>query len=342
MSYIKGEMNMPNNRIEVSIIVPVYNEEKHIVKNLKQLVKQNFKSVEFILVNDGSTDNTLTIINDFLNNINDNRFKVYTKENGGASSARNYGIDKSQGQYLMFKDADDLCTNDYVKSYYEAIIKSNTDIAFFGIERVDSNGKNLNWPKMEALTINGKINAHELLRIYAEQKLRGYSVTYISKRSLWKNVRFKEGLSYQEDSLALLELIINNQSLLACMNNRAYYYYVLNPESITRNVNSKIYWQAVEVDKKIINEIKDNSYFSDLVPDMYAHNLTNLSTLIGYCTINKDNNYYLKAREEYLFSFKNARIGRQFKVKRYIQVLLLLINNKTLTSNVYKRIMKNN
>lgn len=333
---------LANNRTEVSVIVPIYNEEDHIVDCLKQLKEQDFINAEFILIDDGSTDQTLKIIEKFLINNRDERFKIYTKKNGGASSARNYGIDRAKGYYLMFKDADDLCTSNYISSYYEAIKNENVDIAFFGIERVNSNGESMNWPEMKALNISGKIDAHNLLDIYSRQELRGYSVTYISKRSLWKKVRFNEKFSYQEDSLALLELILNNPSLVAHMNKESYYYYVLNPQSLTRNVNADVYWQAVNVDNRIINKMKKTNFFEDLIPNMYAHNLTNLSTLIGYCLINNDYLNYKKARKQYLSSFIKSKIDKSFKLKRYFQVLLLIINNKFLTTAIYRKVMRNN
>lgn len=326
--------------VKVSVIVPIYNEEVHIINLIEQLKNQDFKNAEFLLINDGSTDNTLAKMTTYLKNNPDKRFKILTKNNNGVSSARNLGLAKAKGEYIMFKDADDLCTSDYVSSYYKAIEKRKTDIVFFGLKRLSSTLKPVDWPEMKALKIKEKVNAHRLLKIYAKQELRGYSVTYISKRKLWENVSFNENLVYQEDSLALLELIINNPSLTACMNESSYYYYVNNPLSTTRNVNAKIYWQAVFVDNKIINEMAKNEYFIDLIPEMHSHNLTNYSTLIGFCLINNDLQNYKMARKEYLSSYKAARVSNELKLKRYIQFLLFKFNNKALLRMIYKNIMR--
>ena len=102
--------------MKISIIIPVYNSKKYLRKCLTSLKKQSYKNLEIILINDGSTDNSLDICNQYKKI--DKRFKVYTKKNGGTSSARNYGIKKSTGDYITFVDNDDFindnkCFEDY-------------------------------------------------------------------------------------------------------------------------------------------------------------------------------------------------------------------------------------
>ena len=95
------------NNLKVSIIVPVYNKELYIVDCLKSLLSQTFQDWECILVDDGSTDNSLSIIRDFINH-NPRNWSILCKKNEGPSSARNLGILNSRGKYLAFLDADDL------------------------------------------------------------------------------------------------------------------------------------------------------------------------------------------------------------------------------------------
>lgn len=89
----------------VSIIIPVYNSEKYIDRCINSIVNQTYKDIEIILIDDGSSDRSIDIINNYVNK--DNRIKVYTQKNAGPSSARNYGLDVSTGDYVMFVDADD-------------------------------------------------------------------------------------------------------------------------------------------------------------------------------------------------------------------------------------------
>lgn len=104
---------------KVSVILPVYNEENYIATCLKSLLNQTLKEIEIICINDGSTDNSLSILREFQQK--DNRISVVEKENEGAAIARNIGINLAKGKYLAFLDADDFFENDMLrKSYYKA------------------------------------------------------------------------------------------------------------------------------------------------------------------------------------------------------------------------------
>ena len=90
---------------KISIIVPVYNTEKYIRQCLDSILNQTYQNFECLLINDGSSDNSLSIAESFAQN--DSRMKVFTKENGGPSSSRNYGLNKVSGEFITFVDADD-------------------------------------------------------------------------------------------------------------------------------------------------------------------------------------------------------------------------------------------
>lgn len=111
----------------ISIIIPVYNAEKYLKKTLRCVKKQSFKDFECVLINDGSSDGSQSIIDEFCNT--DERFKTYYKDNGGVSSARNLGLEKSVGKYTIFYDADDIIPRDSVNFLYESITSGNADMA---------------------------------------------------------------------------------------------------------------------------------------------------------------------------------------------------------------------
>ena len=91
---------------KISVIVPVYNTEKYIKKCLDSIINQTYSNIEIIIINDGSTDNSELIINEYLKEYPD-KIKYYKKENGGLSDARNYGVTKATGDYICFVDSDD-------------------------------------------------------------------------------------------------------------------------------------------------------------------------------------------------------------------------------------------
>ena len=115
--------------LQVSIVIPIYNSEKYLRECLDSLALQDHGSVEFIMVDDGSTDGSVAIAEGYLD---DNRFILYKKENGGASSARNYGIIRSSGNYIGFVDSDDIVHPKMVSTLYSLAIKENADIVGSG------------------------------------------------------------------------------------------------------------------------------------------------------------------------------------------------------------------
>ena len=100
-------------KAKISIIVPIYNAETTLERCISSLVHQSYKDIEIILVNDGSQDHSLQICERFAKE--DSRIIVIDKENGGVSSARNIGISKAGGEFLMFCDSDDWVKRDYCK-----------------------------------------------------------------------------------------------------------------------------------------------------------------------------------------------------------------------------------
>lgn len=109
------------NKNVVSIIVPGYNVEKYIITCLESIENQTYQNFEVIIIDDGSTDNTGNICDQFSKK--DNRFKVWHTQNGGISKARNIGLEKAKGEYIVFIDSDDYVHKDYIKRLTETIRK---------------------------------------------------------------------------------------------------------------------------------------------------------------------------------------------------------------------------
>lgn len=102
--------------VEISVIIPVYNSEKYIRKCLESLANQTVKEIEVIIVNDGSTDHTAEIIEQYEKE-NDLRIRLFHRENAGQAAARNFAIDKAAGNYIAFMDSDDMWTVTICRSY---------------------------------------------------------------------------------------------------------------------------------------------------------------------------------------------------------------------------------
>lgn len=119
--------------IKVSVIVPVYNTEKYLRQCLDSLANQTLKEIEIIVINDGSKDNSQVILDEYSSKYNN--FKVFVKENGGLSSARNLGIEKSTGKYITFLDSDDFVLSNMYEKMYKKIEEDKSDILVTNLYR---------------------------------------------------------------------------------------------------------------------------------------------------------------------------------------------------------------
>lgn len=115
--------------VKVSVIVPVYNVEDYLAECLDSIINQTFDDIEIICVNDGSTDNSLKILERY--QCLDSRIKIISKENGGLSSARNIGIDNASGKYIYFIDSDDYCSSVTIAECYDNAERNMSDIVIF-------------------------------------------------------------------------------------------------------------------------------------------------------------------------------------------------------------------
>ena len=185
--------------IKFSIILPLYNTEKYISECISSVIDQTYKSWELIIINDGSTDNSLNIAKTFA--LIDNRIKIYSQKNKGVSSARNFGLKKSKGEYIMFLDSDDW----YEKDLLSTIVKYNFDFLCYGYKKVylDKsvviNDANL---EINSLT-SAEINIHTNHCVEGFLPLKVYLRKIINDN----NIKFNEKIHYCEDLLFVDEYI---------------------------------------------------------------------------------------------------------------------------------------
>lgn len=153
---------------KVSIIIPIYNSSSYIEKCVNSVLKQTYKNIEIILINDGSTDNSLDIIKNISSK--NNNVKYYTQKNSGVAKTRNRGIKYSNGDYVMFIDNDDYIDSNYVENFVKEL-DDDTDYIIGGYRRVDLKGntlyskkfKNTPWSYYMFVTPWGKIFKKEFL-----------------------------------------------------------------------------------------------------------------------------------------------------------------------------------
>ena len=218
---------------KVTIIVPFYNVEKYLRKCLDSLINQTYKNLEIIVVDDGSTDNSVKICDEFANR--DNRITVIRQKNGGISIARNAGLDKMTGSFVTFVDSDDYLEINAVEKFLKISITEGADIVcsetiIIFKDRIIHNSNKEN-EKYSTELIKEKI----LL-----DKLGNHAATKFYKAELWKNIRFPEKLVY-EDFYIMPSVCVNAKKIVyKC--EPLYYYNRTNPTSLSSLWNDFNAW----------------------------------------------------------------------------------------------------
>ena len=130
---------------KVSIIIPIYNAENTIEKCISSILKQTYKDYELLLIDDGSTDNSLKVIKKYSKYKN---IRILNQENHGVAYTRNRGIKEATGDYIMFIDNDDFIDSDYIEKHITIISKENSDIVISGYRRINVENKVLHEEKL--------------------------------------------------------------------------------------------------------------------------------------------------------------------------------------------------
>lgn len=208
----------------ISVIVPIYNVENYLRQCLDSILGQTFTNFEVVLVNDGSTDNSGFICQEYARL--DSRFKYFEKENGGVSDARNSGLDLAQGDYVIFLDADDFLFEDHLEKLYIATTLSDADIMIGGYSRFD--GSNFYFYKdhfkRDSLISFTSAQAIQFLDSMLDIQFFNFSTACgkLFKCTLFKELRFPLG-RYAENQFIMWELYLNAESIYA-FNGDSYVY----------------------------------------------------------------------------------------------------------------------
>lgn len=223
---------MTNVPSRVSIIVPVYNVENYLAKCLDSLVKQSLPDIEILVVNDGSKDNSEKIIEGYAQKYPE-KIKAYTKENGGLSDARNFGIDRAIGDYIGFVDSDDYVTETMFEEMLLLAEKHNAKMVISNIQKVDENGKVVQkltqLPNMpEKITLENNFSVFSDISYFACNKL--------FKKELFNQKRFKKGVHF-EDIQLIPQLLLECETIAQTQN--FHYQYLERTDSITKTHTEK-------------------------------------------------------------------------------------------------------
>ena len=330
----------------VSVVVPVYNIKEYIDRCIDSIVNQTYSEIEIIIVDDGSSDGTEQIVDEY-----EKKYKniaVYHTENKGVSAARNLGISKASGKWIIFVDGDDYLENGYVETLVE-LMKKNSDcnLAICNHCEVDGadNKEKFNWFEN---VINGKIEKKDKLML----KLFGVEFCGESSRyfgTVWgrmynlpiiidNNILFPEKLSFGED----LDFNINylHYAHNAYFSPRALYNYRMRSQSASREqVGKEKYIKFYDQCLEIISEYIDKSSQRALIDFIGLHSMYKILSTMGRIGV-KDVKYLVNLRTGFRDTIENPKfeyfdlkkkvlwLAIRYKLAAFLNFLLRIKNKK--------------
>lgn len=302
--------------MKISVIIPVYNVEKYLKRCLDSVISQKYKNLEIILIDDGSTDNSGKICDEYAQK--DKRIIVIHKENGGLSDARNKGLEVCTGDYISFVDSDDWIEEDF----FEYVVNNAKDNDLLIFDYYISNGKNSKWIKYKNSEF--ELTKEKCLIELTKAKIQSYAWNKVYKINLFNDIRFPKGRNYEDQ--AIMHLIVEKSTKIKYCN-KAFYNYYQNPKGITHTVNYKNYRDFLYVN------ILRGRFLKKKYPKVYEYHLNYIySAITKLCWLYKNDERYV-IRYQFLRKFILSRFiknifNTKITLRTKIKILLYVLNVK--------------
>lgn len=304
----------------ISIIIPVYNVIDYIERCLESVINQTFSDIEIIIVNDGSTDQSLLVVNRFAKA--DKRIRVITKENEGLAMARYTGVQSATSPYIYHLDGDDYIESSLLEEVYSEIINKEADILLFNFQYDYSN-----YSKPSVKYPHNEYSNIDLLKYLWRGK--GYYAVwaYIHKRSLYDNVSFYKGLSFAEDAYLTTQLVYNAKKI-CYYDSKPLLHYIIRDSSISNGVIVKSKVDDILLYPELIRQfMQTKPEYSILEEDLVCLKLIAYNTLL-------QRNWFVgakeRSKESVLLIKKYPSLSNVPSVKAFKKLFILFAKNPTL------------
>lgn len=249
--------------VDISVIVPIYNAEKYLNKCIDSLINQTKKELEFILVNDGSTDKTEEIIKSY----KDSRIKYFKNKNQGIGKTRNFGIEKATGKYIMFLDSDDYLKNNACEILYKSVEKTAADLAICDFYKIYDSGEE---EKIKLLSFK-PTTLRKTPSLVNEINLAPWNKLY-KKELITKNkIKFVENLKY-EDAPFVIEAFSKAGKIIKVDEYLNYYLIHGNSETTVRD---KRCFDILKIIDLIRKNTKNEEYLQEEINKLTVRIITN-------------------------------------------------------------------
>lgn len=308
---------MTNVPSKVSIIVPVYNVENYLAKCLDSLINQTLQNIEILVVNDGSTDNSEQIIQEYAQKYPE-KIKAFNKENGGLSDARNFGIDRSTGDYIGFVDSDDYVTATMFEEMLNLAEKHQSKMVICNIQKVDQHG-NVTQKLTQIPNMPEKIELESHFSVFSD--LSYFACNKIFEKGLFNQRRFKKGAHF-EDIQLIPQLLLECDAIAQTQN--FHYQYLERTDSITKTHTEKGL-DILKAVKDVETAFEDSIYLSKRKELKNFQIFEGIYSFLAYLAyVKKEETFYDMSNELELFiKERNIKIKDILNYSRFDKNYLL-------------------
>ena len=316
---------------KISISVPIYNAEKYLSHCIDCLINQTLKDIEIILVDDGSTDSSGSICDEYAEK--DGRIKVVHKENGGSASARQSGFDVANGDYICMCDADDWVELTMYEELYKKALETDADIVMcdYWKEYGGNNRKIISYGKEIPTDNNVIIDAILKGQFPRPVWNKLYKMDFVKANSLY----WEPGINMGEDFLMTLKMLLHPLKMVYLPMKLYHYRRLPGEETYTNNVSLNSYNQMLSIHKWICDHL-DNTFFSTGI----RHNLINIA-FAGLRVNDVISDDYLKKTSLNKLSYSDLINERTLKAMVVIFTKLFGVTaGRCLYRSVYKLVYK--
>lgn len=304
--------------VTFSVIVPVYNVEKYISKCLDSILGQSCDDFEIIVVNDGSPDNSQSVIDNYVEKY-PLKIKSYIKENGGLSDARNYGIDRASGEYMLFIDSDDYISPDLLSELKNTIETEKSDVIRFAAQIVYETGETGEILKCDYFkTCSGEDATEKFIN---NKQYYEPACFYAYRRQFWLDNQFQFSKGKYHEDFGLIPEVIFKADRVSIIDLLGYFY-VQSASSITRESNEekdvkRAYDCLAHFDR--LKLASDESFKNPTIKKKFDSYLANsIIAIIGNLNGEHRQRYILEVKKRKIFDLLLCD-----NLKRYIKKVLL-------------------
>ena len=300
-----------NNTPLISLIIPCYNAEFSLEKCLKSVIEQDYPTLEIIIIDDGSTDNSSKIYEEFQRK--DQRIKIIKQENAGVANARNKGIKSANGEHLCFVDSDDWVEKNYCSELYRLLISENADISIIEASYENLDGEVIfQKPTSSEKVFDGN---RALVLLLEDKVLQSHPWGKLYKVSFLKNINFPENLKCFEDYSTLFKVF--DKAIKVVKSNEKLYHYIQHEDSLSHNLSPETayhFFLAIMETFKFCEKTKLFQNNEKIAKNMVKKLLMVLKRIIRNTTPNQMQNEKEKIRQSFkpFLKFSVNQIGIEY------------------------------